>query len=95
MLSEQRKTRKVSPTYPKKEDIKKYTEIGAYPVHESIKPGIVDLDIHPVHEQFVISVGRDQKAVLFDIKQSKILKKLDPIGAKSKASLTCTKFVPG
>jgi pre-mRNA-processing factor 19 len=59
ILSEQRKSRKAPADYPKKEGIKRYTELGSYPLHESTKPGIIDLDIHPVHEQFVVSVGKD------------------------------------
>ena len=50
ILSEQRKNRKAPADYPKKEDLKRFSDIGSYPLHESTKPGIIDLDIHPVHE---------------------------------------------
>jgi hypothetical protein len=43
----------------------------------------------------VISVGKDKKAILFDIEQKKVVKKLDVLDAKSKSSLTVSKFVPG
>lgn len=48
ILMEQRKKQKAPSSYPKKEDFAKFTELGAYPTHESTKPGIIDLDIHPV-----------------------------------------------
>lgn len=35
-------------------------------MHESTKPGILDLDIHPLNDAYILSGGRDSRAVLFD-----------------------------
>jgi hypothetical protein len=65
-LQEQRKQLKPPKTYPKNEDFKNFKELNKFPAHESTKPGILDLDIHPIHENFIISSGRDSKVVLLD-----------------------------
>ena len=70
-------------------------ELGSYPTHMSTKPGIIDLDIHPIHEQFILSIGKDQQVVLFDKDQQKVIKKIEPLTKKSKAALTVAKFAPG
>ena len=58
-LQSQRKQSKAPNTYPKTQDFQKYTVKGSYPIHESSKPGIVDLDIHPLNENYIVSGGRD------------------------------------
>jgi hypothetical protein len=65
-LQEQRKQMKPTKEYTKPEEFAQTKESAAYPAHESTKPGILDLDIHPVHENFIISGGKDAKVVLLD-----------------------------
>lgn len=65
-LSEQRKHAKPPRTYPKNDDFKKFKELNKFPAHESTKPGVLDLDIHPINENFIISAGKDNKVVLLD-----------------------------
>mgnify|MGYP001806707499 CR=1 FL=1 len=50
---------KVPSSYPKTEDLANYKEKDSYPIHDSNKPGIVDLDIHSKSEQYIVSGGRD------------------------------------
>ena len=96
-LQEQRKHSKPPKTYPKPADLKQLKEVSRFPAHESTKPGILDLDIHPIHEQFLISGGRDSKAILIDSKQGQILKKLDVFKPLKKIppQITVSRFVPG
>lgn len=46
-LQAQRKSLKPPQDYPKLDNYKGLKQAGAYPLHESTKPGILDLDIHP------------------------------------------------
>ena len=59
ILSKQRPEIKPPKTYIKKETIKNLLEVGAHPIHESTKLGIIDLDIPPTQEHFILSVGKD------------------------------------
>jgi hypothetical protein len=59
ILSKQRPDIKPPKTYIKKETIKNLHEVGAHPIHESTKMGIIDLDIHPTQEHFILSIGKD------------------------------------
>jgi hypothetical protein len=52
--------------YPKPDELKGFQEVARYPAHESTKPGILDLDIHPLQEKFILSGGKDSKVVLID-----------------------------
>jgi len=52
--------------YIKPEQLKEFKEQARYPGHESTKPGILDLDIHPTQENFILSGGKDSKVVLLD-----------------------------
>ena len=47
-LQEQRKSMKPPADYVKAEEFKEFKEQARYPAHESTKPGILDIDIHPV-----------------------------------------------
>lgn len=70
-------------------------ELGSFPTHMSTKPGIIDIDIHSIHEQYILSIGKDQQVILFDKDQQKVIKKIEPLPKKSKAALTVAKFAPG
>lgn len=68
-LQEQRKTLKPTKDYPKAEEYKNLKEVAKYPSHDSTKPGILDFDIHASNENFILSGGKDGKAVLLDHSQ--------------------------
>lgn len=68
-LQEQRKNMKPPADYVKAEELKELKESARYPGHESTKPGILDLDIHPVQQNLIISGGKDSKVVLIDHNQ--------------------------
>jgi hypothetical protein len=57
----------------------------------------LDLDIHPLHgEKFILSGGKDGKAVLFNREQGKIVKKIEGANdPKKKGAITVSRFVPG
>jgi pre-mRNA-processing factor 19 len=95
ILSKQRPDIKPPKTYIKKETIKNLHEVGAHPIHESTKLGIIDLDIHPTQEEFILSIGKDQKAILFDSKRGSIVKKINPFQGKKNIAATVCRFVPG
>jgi hypothetical protein len=65
-LQEQRKSMKPPAEYVKNEDFKAIKEQARYPTHESTKPGILDIDLHPVQQNLIISGGKDSKVVLLD-----------------------------
>eukprot|EP00347_Sterkiella_histriomuscorum_P009835 403339693 len=94
-LQEQRKKDKAPANYPKLEDYKTLKQAGSFPLHDSTKPGILDLDIHPINDTFILSGGRDSKAILFDRKEGQIIKKIDVFDQKKKPGVTVAKFVPG
>ena len=77
-LQEQRKNMKAPGDYIKAEELKEFKEQARYPTHESTKPGILDIDIHPVHQNLIISGGKDSKVVLLDHSQGAIVKKFEP-----------------
>jgi WD40 repeat protein len=82
-------------TYPKVEEYKNLKQAGSFPLHESTKPGILDLDIHPLSENYVISGGKDSKAILFDRNEGRKVFTIEPFDSKKKPSVTVTRFVPG
>ena len=77
LLKENRKTLKQPVAYLKKEQLATFKEVGGFPCHDSTKPGVLDVDIHQQRQNFILSGGRDGKAVLFDIQTKKIVKKID------------------
>ena len=96
-LQEQRKQMKAPATYPKADQLKGFQETAKYPGHESTRPGILDLDIHPIHENFIISGGKDSKVVLLDHNSSSVVKKFEPFESKKKGpvGISVARFVPG
>ncbi|CDW72817.1 UNKNOWN [Stylonychia lemnae] len=90
-----RKHFKAPVSYPKLEEYKQLKQIGSFPLHESTKPGILDLDINSLDDRFILTGGRDSKVILFDRKEGQILKKLEPFDSKKKPAATVAKFVPG
>jgi hypothetical protein len=48
-----------------------------------------------LNDSFIISGGRDSKAILFDRKAGQIIKKLEPFDSKKKPGITVAKFVHG
>jgi WD40 repeat protein len=82
--------------YTKPEELKELNEVARYPAHDSTKPGIHDLDIHPIHQNLIISGGKDSKAVLLDHSSGSVVKKFDPLESKKKqVGVTVARFVPG
>lgn len=81
--------------YIKAEELKDLKEKARYPAHESTKPGILDLDIHPVQENLIISGGKDSKVVLLDNSHGAIVKKFEPFESKRNHGITVARFVPG
>lgn len=65
-LQEQRKQMKPPKEYPSNQEFKDAQVAASYPAHDSTKPGILDLDIHPIHENYIISGGKDSNVVLID-----------------------------
>jgi hypothetical protein len=95
-LQEQRKGMKAPAEYTKAEEINEFKEVARYPTHESTKPGILDIDIHPIHQNLIISGGKDSKVVLLDHNQGSIVKKFEPFGSKKKqVGVAVARFVPG
>jgi len=47
-LQEQRKNMKPTAEYVRAEELKEIKEQARYPTHDSTKPGILDIDIHPI-----------------------------------------------
>ena len=95
-LQEQRKSMKPPADYTKAEEIKEFKEVARYPTHESTKPGILDIDIHPIQQNLIISGGKDSKVVLLDHNQGSIVKKFEPFGSKKKqVGVAVARFVPG
>ena len=83
--------------YPGNEEIKEIKEQAQYPAHESTKPGILDLDIHPIHENYIVSGGKDSKVVLLDHNSGSVVKKFEPFEStkKKQVGITVSRFVPG
>lgn len=94
-LSEKRRKTKVPAAYPKSENLSKLKEANKFPAHETTKPGVLDLDIHPTHENYIISGGRDTKAVLIDAQKGQVVKKFEPFTSKKKGGISVTRFLPG
>lgn len=95
-LQEQRKQMKPPKEYPKNEEFKDAKVVASYPSHESTKPGIIDLDVHPIHENFIMSGGKDSNVVLLDHVQGKVVRKFGPFDSKKKnVGITVSRFVPG
>ena len=94
-LISSRKHMKPPATYPKVESYKTLKQIGSFPLHDSTKPGILDLDIHPLNDNYILSGGRDSRAILFDRKEGKKLFAINPFDSKKQPAVTLTKFVPG
>ena len=96
-LQDQRKQMKPPKEYPNNEEIKQIKEQAQYPAHESTKPGILDLDIHQIHENYIVSGGKDSKVVLLDHNSGSIVKKFDPFESnkKKQVGITVSRFVPG
>ena len=65
-LQEQRKQMKPPKEYPANQEFKEAKVAASYPAHDSTKPGILDLDIHPIHENYIVSGGKDSHVVLID-----------------------------
>jgi|LauGreDrversion4_2_1035121.scaffolds.fasta_scaffold267299_2 hypothetical protein len=89
---------KPSKDYPKAEDYKTLKESAKYPSHESTKPGILDFDINGASENFIVSGGKDGKAVLLDHSQGSVVKKFEPFESKkrtAKPGVSVARFVPG
>ena len=55
------------------------------------------MDIHPIHENYIISGGKDSKVVLLDHNSGSVVKKFDPFESKKKkqVGITVSRFVPG
>ena len=95
-LQEQRKSMKPPADYTKAEEVKELKEFARYPTHESTKPGILDIDIHPIKQNLIVSGGKDSKVVLLDHNQGSIVKKFEPFGSKKKqVGVAVARFVPG
>ena len=54
----------------------------------------MDLDIHPVQENFILSGGKDSKVVLIDHSKGAIVKKFEPF-KKKQVGISVARFVPG
>ncbi len=81
-LVSSRKLMKPPALYPKAEDYLSLTQLGSYPLHNSTKPGILDLDIHPLNDTYIITGGRDGKAIVFDRKEGKKVCAISPFEGK-------------
>lgn len=90
-----RKQTKVPAEYPKAEQLSAYKEEAKYPGHESTKPGILDLDIHPTSENFIVSGGKDSNVVLLDHATGSVIKKFEPFQSRRGVGISVTRFVPG
>eukprot|EP01123_Difflugia_compressa_P014852 TRINITY_DN8073_c0_g1_i1.p1 TRINITY_DN8073_c0_g1~~TRINITY_DN8073_c0_g1_i1.p1 ORF type:complete len:490 (+),score=94.40 TRINITY_DN8073_c0_g1_i1:23-1492(+) len=65
-LSTLRKQRIISPTLTTIELLKSYRQTDSFPPHQAARPGILCLDIHPVHVELALTGGVDKTAVIFD-----------------------------
>jgi pre-mRNA-processing factor 19 len=69
-----RKQRVISPTLTPIDVLKEFSHINTFPgIHQAARPGILTLDIHPVHEEITVSGGVDKTAVIFDVHAGKKL----------------------
>jgi len=89
-LSAQRKQRVVSPSLTPIDVIKEFNRLGSFPIHQAARPGILCLDIHPLHEEITVSGGVDKTAVIFDVHTGKKLATL----AGHKKQVTSVLFHP-
>lgn len=67
-LKLQRSQRQTSPTLATREDIKRYSSLGSYPIHKANMPGILSVDINRnlESENLILTGGVDKTAVIFD-----------------------------
>jgi len=77
-LKEQRSQRQTSPSLATKEDIKRYSSIGSFPIHKANMPGILSVDINRnvENENLILTGGVDKTAIIFDRMSEKIVSTL-------------------
>jgi len=73
-----------------REQIANFEASASHPLHSPSKPGILCLDLHPTHQNLVVTGGADSTAVLFNHSNGKII---DTLKAHKK-KLSSVKFHP-
>jgi len=53
------------------------------------------LDIHPLNDNYILTGGRDSRAILFDRVEGRKVFSFEPFDQKKKPAVTVAKFVPG
>ena len=55
---------KAPSTYIKPAEVANIHHLKSFPAHMVSNPGVLDMDLHPIHENFVLSGGKDSQAIL-------------------------------
>jgi len=71
-LSSQRKKRSISSDLATTENLQAYTVLSSHPLHKTTTPGVLCLDIHPKHQNKIITGGADKSINIFDRTTGKV-----------------------
>eukprot|EP00249_Psilotum_nudum_P019826 c27436_g1_i2 orf=1243-2601(-) len=88
-LSTQRKKRQISQTLLPPEVLETYTHLSRHPLHKTLKPGILSIDIHP-SKDVIVTGGADAGVIVFEQSSGQILSSLSGHTKR----VTSVKFVP-
>jgi len=71
-LSKSRKSKAIPDTLATIEEIKGYSVLGSHNVHSSSPAGVLCVDLHPSHEERVVTGGADSNVVVFNRSTKKV-----------------------
>jgi len=72
-LSKSRKTKAIPETLATIEDIKAYNAISSHNLHSASPAGVLCVDLHPSHEERIVTGGNDHNIIVFNRSTSKVL----------------------
>jgi pre-mRNA-processing factor 19 len=72
-LSKARKTKQIPETLATIEDIKGYSAIGSHNIHNASPAGVLCVDLHPSHEERVVTGGADSNVIVFNRSTNKVI----------------------
>lgn len=75
-LSLQRKKRQISTELAQPDAISSYSVYSSHPLHKTTTPGVLCLDIHPKHQNLIVTGGADKNISIFDQNTGKVTETL-------------------